>query len=154
MTKVVIVDDVLTNALLIKGYMKDLPIETVIFTDAREALVWCAKHDPDLILLDYMMPGMSGPQFLRSMRDEDRLKDIPIVVVTWDERKDSLYQALDSGASDYLRKPIDRVELLFRVQNILEARVRQRKLLALLAQAGQASPAEASAKELMSAVAG
>ena len=110
----------------------------MIFTDPREALVWCAKHDPDLILLDYMMPGMSGPQFLRSMREQERLKDIPIVVVTWDERKDSLYQALNSGASDYLRKPVDRVELLFRVQNILEARARQRKLVELIGRAGQA----------------
>lgn len=153
MAKVAIVDDVLTNALLIKGYMKDLPIEVVIFTDAREALTWCTRHDPDLILLDYMMPGMSGPQFLRSIRTDDRMKDIPVIVVTWDERKDSLYQALDSGASDYLRKPIDRVELLFRVQNMLQTRARQRNLVELLASASKANETAPFASEPMTAAA-
>lgn len=128
MTKIVIVDDVVSNALLIKGYLKSLAVDAVIFTDPRDALAWCHVHEPDLVLLDYKMPEMNGTEFLVRFRGNDRLRDIPVVVVTWDESKDTLYQALKSGATDFLRKPIDRVELIVRTQNMLELRSRQREL--------------------------
>lgn len=128
MEKVLIIDDVLSNALLIKGYLRHMALDAVIFTDPKLALAWCTEHEPDLVLLDFMMPGMSGTDFLRQFRDNDRLRDVPVVVVTWDERKETLHQALKAGATDFLCKPIDRVELIVRMQNMVESQLRRREL--------------------------
>ena len=128
MEKVLIIDDVLSNALLIKGYLRHMALDVVIFTDPKLALAWCTEHEPDLILLDFMMPGMSGTEFLRKFRGNDGLRDVPVIVVTWDERKETLHQALKAGATDFLHKPIDRVELIVRMQNMIELHSRRRTL--------------------------
>ena len=128
MEKVLIIDDVLSNALLIKGYLRHMALDAVIFTDPKLALAWCTEHEPDLILLDFMMPGMSGTEFLRKFRGNDGLRDVPVIVVTWDERKETLHQALKAGATDFLHKPIDRVELIVRMQNMIELHSRRRTL--------------------------
>lgn len=125
MAKIVIVDDMVSNALLIKGYLKSLAVEAVIFTSPKKALVWCNENDPDLVLLDYLMPELTGIEFLRRFRGNDRLKDVPVVVVTWDEGQESSQQVLEYGATGFLRKPIDRVELIVRIQNMLELRSQQ-----------------------------
>ena len=126
MRKVAIIDDVLSNALLLKGFMKRLPdIEAVLLVDPTEALDWCIGHEPDLVLLDYLMPGMNGIEFLQRMRAVQHLKEVPVIVVTGEESKETLYQALSSGATDFLRKPVDHVELIARARNMLELRARQ-----------------------------
>jgi diguanylate cyclase (GGDEF)-like protein len=131
MKKVAIVDDVRANGLLLEGYMKSLPnLETATFTRPSEALLWCGANDPDLVLLDYMMPEMDGVEFLRRFRSVESLKDVPVVMVTGEESKEALYQALYSGATDFLRKPVDRIELVARARTMLELRSRQRALLA------------------------
>ena len=124
MTKIVIIDDVVSNALLIKGYLKALDFDAVIFSDPTQALAWCKEHDPALVLLDYLMPGMNGVEFIRRFRGDDRLRDVPVIIVTWDERKETLHKALKAGATDVLQKPIDRVELIVRMQNMLELQSR------------------------------
>ncbi len=126
MMKLAIVDDILPNALLIKGMVKRLEdVEALVFTDPRQALHWCKEHDPDLILLDYQMPEMNGVSFLKELRREERLVDIPVVIITGEESKEVLYRALGAGATDFLRKPIDDVELIARIRNMLRLRSRQ-----------------------------
>ena len=129
MVKIVIIDDVLSNSLLIKGYLKSLPVDAVIFTDPAKALMWCTENYPDLILLDFVMPGMNGTEFLHRFRDNDAMRDIPVVVLTWDETKETLHQALKAGATDVLQKPVDRVELIVRIQNLLELQSRRDALI-------------------------
>jgi CheY-like chemotaxis protein len=125
MRKVAIIDDVLSNALLLKGFMKRLPdLEAVLLVDPTEALDWCIGHRPDLVLLDYLMPGMNGIEFLQRMRAVPHLKEVPVIVATGEESKETLYQALNSGATDLLRKPVDHVELIARARNMLELRAR------------------------------
>jgi putative two-component system response regulator len=69
MRKVAIIDDVLSSACLLKGFITRLPeVETTLLTDPSEALSWCIEHEPDLVLLDYLMPGMNGIEFLQCMR--------------------------------------------------------------------------------------
>ena len=70
--KVVIVDDWVSNALMIRGALKPLDIEAEIFTDPVRALSWCCCNDPDLILLDYQMPHMDAAAFLGRLRSDDR----------------------------------------------------------------------------------
>jgi two-component system, cell cycle response regulator len=126
MRRVAIIDDMLPNALLLKGYMKRLEdVEALTFTDPNEALVRCTEAAPDLVLLDYHMPQMNGVEFLGKFRGVLHLKDIPIVMITGEEKKEALYQALEAGANDFLRKPVDDVELITRARNLLELRAPQ-----------------------------
>lgn len=129
MRKIAIVDDVLPNALLLKGYAKRLDdVEAVTFTDPIEALDWCAENIPDLVMLDYLMPEMDGTEFLNHFRNIDGLRDIPVVVITAAEQKEALYSALEAGANDFLRKPVDDLELIARANNMLQLRARQLEL--------------------------
>ena len=131
MRTVAIVDDMLPNALLLKGYMKQIEgLEAVTFTDPNDALARCTEHAPDLVLLDYHMPQMNGIEFLGKFRAIAQLKDIPIVMITGEENKDALYRALGAGANDFLRKPVDDIELVTRARNLLELRARQIDLAA------------------------
>jgi putative two-component system response regulator len=129
MRQVAIIDDVLSSALLLKGFLKRVPdVDTVLLTDPTQALSWCMEHEPDLILLDYLMPGMNGIEFLQRMRAVQHLKEVPVIVITAEESKQTLYQALNSGAADFLRKPVDHVEFIARARNMLEFRARQLQL--------------------------
>ncbi len=129
MKKIAIVDDVMPNALLLKGYAKRLDdVEAVTFTDPVEALSWCAENQPDLVMLDYLMPEMDGTEFLKRFREVEVLRDIPVVVITAAEEKEALYSALQAGANDFLRKPVDDLELIARATNMLQLRARQLEL--------------------------
>jgi two-component system, cell cycle response regulator len=126
MPKVAIVDDMLPNALLLKSYVKRLEaVEAVTYTDPVEALARCDEMKPDLVLLDYHMPQMNGVDFVKRFRGSKDLKDIPIIMITGEEKKEALYEALRAGANDFLRKPVDEIELVTRVRNLLELRARQ-----------------------------
>jgi putative two-component system response regulator len=107
MRTVVIIDDVLPNALLIKSYMKRLEdVDVRTFTDPHEALALCVGKAPDLVLLDYQMPQMSGIEFLGKFRAVAQLKGVPVVMITGEETKETLYQALESGANDFPSSPV------------------------------------------------
>ena len=83
---VLIVDDVLTNAILLKGMVKRIDgVEPIAFTSAREALAWCERNEPDLVLLDYVMPEMDGIELLQRIRQLPHLGTVPIVMVTGQE---------------------------------------------------------------------
>jgi two-component system cell cycle response regulator len=128
---VAIIDDMLPNALLLKSYMKQIDgIESQAFTDPEAALARCSATPPDLVLLDYHMPQLNGVEFVTKFRALGHLKDIPIVMITGEESKEALYAALKAGANDFLRKPVDAVELVTRSRNLLELRARQLDLAA------------------------
>lgn len=130
MNKVAIVDDVATNGMILKGYLVGLPDVTCqIYTSPLAALEACLVETPDLVLLDYLMPEMDGIEFLRRFRVTASLRDVPVVMVSGDESRTTLYEALKAGATDFLRKPVDRSELLARARNMLELRSRQRALV-------------------------
>jgi diguanylate cyclase (GGDEF)-like protein len=129
MQKVVIVDDTRANGMLLEGFIKSLPsVAAYTFTRPLEALVWCDDHTPDLVLLDYVMPDIDGIEFLRRFRSLPHLRDVPVVMVTATLSKETLYLALHSGATDFLRKPVDRIELTARARNLLDLRLRQKDL--------------------------
>ncbi len=130
MRKLAIVDDNPRTTLLIKTILeriRDLEIET--FRDPCEALRSCQDHELDLILLDYHMPLMNGIEFLQEFRKNEHLCDIPVVMITGEEDKDLLYRALEAGATDFLRKPVEPVELIARARNMLRLRSRQIELV-------------------------
>jgi len=127
--RLVIVDDNPHTTLLIKTILERIGnIEIETFTDPCAAVQECLSGDQDLILVDYHMPGMNGIEFLQEFRNDESRRDIPVVMITGQDDKDLLYKALEAGATDFLRKPVEPVELIARVRNMLRLRTRQLEL--------------------------
>jgi cyclic di-GMP phosphodiesterase len=96
-------------------------------TSGAEALLLAKRLEPDLILLDVMMPGMDGLEYLRLIRNIPRLAEIPVILVTALDDRASRLAGLEAGADDYVIKPIDRVDLRMRIRTIMRLN-RYRKL--------------------------
>jgi putative two-component system response regulator len=116
--KVVIIDDVQMNVVLLKALVQKLPdAEPVCFTDPTAALDWCLANDPDLVVVDYMMPGLSGTELTQRFRA--RYPDTPVLMVTANHEMELRHQALEIGVTDFLNKPINNTEFLARAKNML-----------------------------------
>lgn len=118
--KVLIVDDTPINLLLLKSMVGKIDeCEPVTYEDPLKALEWCREHEPDLVLLDYMMPEISGLEFLPRFRALPGCREIPVLMVTADHETEVRYRALQAGANDFLTKPVDKTEFLARAKNML-----------------------------------
>ncbi|MBA2491718.1 MAG: phosphate regulon transcriptional regulator PhoB [Gammaproteobacteria bacterium] len=93
--------------------------EAVEAGDADEALVQVAETNPDLILLDWMLPGQSGMDLARRLRRDDRMRDIPIIMLTARVEEDDKILGLEAGADDYITKPFSPRELIARIKALL-----------------------------------
>lgn len=91
--------------------------------DAHKAEVRIRETCPDLILLDWMMPGMSGIDLVRRLRRQQQTRDIPIIMLTARVEEDNVIQALSLGADDYITKPFSTRELIARIQSLLRRTV-------------------------------
>jgi len=121
--KIAIVDDTPLNLTLMQALVGKFPgCEPVPFVDPIEGLAWCQANEPDLIIVDYMMPGIDGVEFIRRFRAQSQHDDVPILMVTADHERQTRYNALQSGATDFLNKPVDRNEFQPRVHNMLALR--------------------------------
>jgi diguanylate cyclase (GGDEF)-like protein/PAS domain S-box-containing protein len=127
MSTIVIVDDQPVNrsiyAKIALSVGDDVRVET--FGDPRAALEAVVQNTPDLIITDYKMPGMNGAAFIRRIRAEPALADIPTIVITVYEEKSYRYRALDAGATDFLLSPVDHREFVIRARNLLKLRKQQ-----------------------------
>ncbi|MDR3393439.1 MAG: response regulator [Parasulfuritortus sp.] len=127
---VFIVDDRATARSLLEGLAKSLGDEVAVecFADPRQALERAGSLIPDLIITDYRMPAMDGIEFTRRLRAIKALADIPIVIITVVEDRKVRHLALESGATDFLTRPIDPHECRARCRNLLALRRSQKKL--------------------------
>ena len=125
---VLIVDDRGTARSLLEGLARSLEQGLMVesYADPNQALARASELTPDLIISDYRMPGMDGVEFTRRLRALPRLADVPIVIVTVVEDRQIRYQALESGATDFLTRPIDPQECRARCRNLLALRRSQR----------------------------
>lgn len=121
---IAIIEDTPVNLMLMQSLVSRLDSGLVcqIFSDPLLGLSWVIEHKPDLIIVDYMMPGLDGLEFIRRCRNDPGLQDQPILMVTAAAEKEVRYAALDAGATDFLTKPIDRNEFNPRVRNMLRLR--------------------------------
>ena len=121
--KILVIDDdrmtvsLLEQLLQRHGYSRVLGI-----TDSRVAIETCQTFDPDLILLDLIMPELDGFAVLETLRAEVSERFLPIVVLTGDTTEETKARALEVGATDFLVKPVSQTEALLRIRNLLEAR--------------------------------
>lgn len=128
--KVVIVDDTQVNVMLLRHLVAQLDekCDSVCFLNPAEGLVWCQENDPDLLVVDYMMPGLDGLEFIRRFRETQGKANIPVLMITANDQIKVRYQALEGGANDFLTKPVDKIEFLVRARNMLALRKGQRQL--------------------------
>lgn len=119
---VLIVDDNAQNVELLGAFLEPLPVKIVTAADGVEALEKVKEHSPDLILLDVMMPRMSGFQVCRKLKNDPATKDIQILMVTALNELGDIEQASDCGTDDFVSKPVNKFELLTRVKSLLRVR--------------------------------
>ncbi len=123
MQQVLIVDDNNTNLTLFRHLLKRLDdVEPITFDDPTAAIAWCEANEPDLVILDYMMPVMNGLQFIERFRSMPGKSDIPLVMVTADIESNVRHRALELGAHDFLTKPVENTEFMARARNLLMLR--------------------------------
>src|SRR5437588_12079978 len=119
---VLIVDDTPQNVELLQAYLESLPVKLVTAADGLEALRRVEEHSPDLILLDIMMPHMSGFQVCRKLKGDPKTRDIQILMVTALNELGDIEQASECGTDDFVSKPVNKLELLTRVKSLLRVR--------------------------------
>jgi PleD family two-component response regulator len=122
--KILIIDDERINVVLLEQLLQQRGYSRVLgVTDSRKALETCAAFDPDLILLDLIMPHLDGFAILETLRSGDASENfLPIVVLTADISEEAKGRALEAGATDFLVKPVSQTEALLRIRNLLETR--------------------------------
>ncbi len=120
---VLVVDDNPQNLELLMEYLHDVEgVETASAIDGVDALEKVADSPPDLILLDIMMPRMSGFEVCRKLKSDPATRDIPIIMVTALNELGDIERGVESGTDDFLSKPINRLELITRVKTLLKLR--------------------------------
>ena len=107
---ILVVDDVVSNVLLLKVLLTNEKFKVVTANNGKDALVQAAEKQPDLILLDVMMPEMNGyetTKAIRNLSDRPDGKEIPIVAMTANAFAEDVQAALDAGMDDHVAKPVD-----------------------------------------------
>ncbi len=117
---VLVVDDNQQNLELLQVYLEDVDCQSIPACDGHEALDIIAKNPPDLILLDVMMPKMSGFEVCRRIKNDPKTSDIPVIMVTALNEFGDIERAIDSGTDDFLSKPVNKLELLTRIKTMLK----------------------------------
>ncbi|MYM82742.1 response regulator [Duganella sp. FT50W] len=129
--QVLVIDDNEMNRELFCHMLSMLDVaHPVPMADAAEALDWCACHTPDLVVVDYRMPGVDGLEFLRRFRALTGMAGVPVVMVTADSEETLCHEALRLSANDFLTKPVNNVEFNARIGNLLALRQAQQQLAA------------------------
>lgn len=116
--KILIVDDNRASRATLSGLLAEDPYELHFAENGPEAMIKASGLMPDLILLDQMMPGMSGMEVCEAIRAQKQLAEIPVVFVTALDDRQTRLAAFNAGADDVLTKPVDRLEMRMRVRNI------------------------------------
>ena len=121
--KVMIIDDEAYNVLVVRKFLQHSGYQNfVTTTDATQVLGLLKQELPDIVLLDVMMPEVSGLEILRLMKMDAVLSTIPVIILTAAPEASVKTQALEGGATDFLSKPVEPTELVLRVRNVLAAK--------------------------------
>ncbi|MEK6743453.1 MAG: HD domain-containing phosphohydrolase [Nitrospirota bacterium] len=127
--KILLVDDEENNLKLLSHWLIALGYDIELASNGREGVRKCAAARPDLVILDIMMPVMDGYEACRLIKAGPETKNIPVVLVTALQDRESKLKGLSAGANEFLSKPIDQAELTMRVQNLLRIKAFEDTLL-------------------------
>lgn len=131
--KVLIVDDNEQNLELIQAYLESLPCKMIVAQDGVEAMAKIEAERPDLILLDVMMPKMSGFEVCQRVKANPLMRETIVVMVTALHELGDMERAVESGCDDFVSKPVNKVELLTRVRGLLGLRLLKKKIATYIA---------------------
>jgi DNA-binding response OmpR family regulator len=115
MKKILIVDDVPENVFLLQDQLESENYNILTAYDGKAAIEKAVSECPDLILLDIVMPEISGIQVCNTLAENQETKKIPVILVTGKSDEEGIIEGLNAGALDFLRKPFTRIELLARI---------------------------------------
>jgi len=116
---ILVVDDSLTVREFINRQLRQEGYDVILSRNGRDAIKAASLKPPDLIVLDIMMPDIDGYEVLRQLRKIDSTKDIPIIFLSGETQEENIKKAIDFGINDYLVKPYVPLELLRRIQRLL-----------------------------------
>ncbi|MCT7948650.1 response regulator [Ancylothrix sp. C2] len=117
--RILAVDDLEDNLFLLQTVLESEGYEVETATSGSDALAKISQLPPDLVLLDVMMPGMTGIEVTQRIRKNQKLQELPVVLITA-YGESTAQQGIKEGANDYLRKPLDLQELLDKVRFLCE----------------------------------
>jgi CheY-like chemotaxis protein len=116
---VIIVDDDSINTALHSALVKKIGYQAISFTDPHFALEWCGSNTVDLLITDYMMPGMNGLELIRQFRNHVKYSEVPIIMVTATSHPQLRSDAIAAGVSNFLNKPLNLMEFMECVTQVL-----------------------------------
>lgn len=122
MDRILIVDDQENNRLVIEDILRRQAVQLKSVSSGKEALQIVQDWLPDVILMDHMMPGMSGIETTRNLKQDAKLEHVPVLIVTAKNDRQTLQDAFGAGAVDYILKPVERVTLLARINSALRTK--------------------------------
>jgi DNA-binding response OmpR family regulator len=126
--RVLIAEDDPQSAELLEAYLADTGYEIQTAPDGQEALRKAQQWRPDVILLDIMMPRISGFQVCKQLKADAATRGIAILMITALDQPSDIERAVDAGTDEFLTKPINKNDLLLRVRALLRSRHNQREL--------------------------
>jgi len=118
--KILIADDNRANCELLEAYLATVDCEVQVAVDGQDALDKVAQFEPDLILLDVMMPKLSGFEVCETLKKNPVTRRIMVLMVTALNERGDIERAVQAGTDDFLSKPVNQVELIKRVENMLK----------------------------------
>ena len=118
-TKLLLVEDEDRLAIVLKTFFEKKNFNVDIVNDGEDAILQAENLKPDIILLDWMLPNMSGLEICRQIRSTKDLKTTPIIFLTAKGEEEDKLRGLDTGADDYVTKPFSQMELLARINSLL-----------------------------------
>ncbi len=116
---ILVVDDSTTNVVLLEAILDEKGYKIHTALNAKEAYVLIEKQIPDLILLDLLMPKISGFDFMSEIKKDERTKDTPVIIVSALTEEDNIEKIMRLGAVDFVKKPIDLQYLVEKVESVL-----------------------------------
>lgn len=133
MARILIADDNAQNAELLDAHLDGTGYETKVVFNGEDTIAAARAWQPDLILLDVMMPKLSGFEVCRRLRADPATRGVAVLMVTALDQATDVETAVDAGTDDFITKPINKTELLLRVRAMLESRSKSTDLERALA---------------------
>jgi two-component system, OmpR family, alkaline phosphatase synthesis response regulator PhoP len=128
LARILIADDNPQGVELLEAYLANGPYELRTAADGEQTLREVTAWRPDLILLDVMMPKVSGFEVCKRLRADPATRDVAVLMITALDQYSDIERAVDAGTDEFLSKPINKTELLLRVRSLLRSRQNKREL--------------------------